>query len=45
MLIVWAIAVLTTDAPGWIHVLLTGGVFLLILRLVMRGTPAPRPPK
>lgn len=50
MLAVWAFATFTTDAPGWIHALLTAGVFLLIWRIVVRGTPerrggdAPRKP-
>lgn len=39
MLAVWAFATFTTDAPGWIHALLTAGVFLLIWRIVVRGTP------
>jgi uncharacterized membrane protein len=38
MLVVWAIVTFTTSAPGWIHVLLTMGVFLLIYRIVVRGT-------
>jgi hypothetical protein len=39
MLGVWAFATFTTEAPGWIHLLLTVGVFLLIYRIVVRGTP------
>ncbi len=38
MLIVWAVVAFRGDAPGWIHVLLTLGVFLLIYRIVVRGT-------
>ena len=38
MLVFWAIVTFTTAAPGWIHILLTLGVFLLIYRLVLRGT-------
>jgi hypothetical protein len=38
MLIVWAIATFMFEAPGWIHLLLTVGVFLLIYRIVVRGT-------
>jgi uncharacterized membrane protein len=45
MLVVWVIALVFTDAPGWIHALLTVGVFLLVYRIVVRSTPAPRPPK
>ena len=37
MLGVWALATFTTEAPGWIHGLLTLGVFLLIYRMVVRG--------
>ena len=38
MLVFWAIVTFTTAAPGWIHILLTIGVFLLIYRIVLRGT-------
>ena len=45
MLIVWGVVTFRGDAPGWIHVLLTAGAFLLIYRIVVRGTPrnGPRP--
>jgi uncharacterized protein (DUF58 family) len=39
MLIVWAIGTFVYEAPGWIHLLLTVGVFLVIYRIVVRGTP------
>jgi hypothetical protein len=39
MLVVWAVGVFALDAPGWINALLTAGVFLLIWRVVIRGTP------
>ena len=39
MLVVWAIGTFVYEAPGWIHLLLTVGVFLLIYRIVVRGTP------
>jgi hypothetical protein len=43
MLAVWAVATFVlNDAPGWIHLLLTVGVFLAIWRIVVRGTPSPR---
>ena len=43
MLAVWAVATFVlNEAPGWINLLLTLGVFLLIWRIVVRGTPAPR---
>ena len=38
MLAVWAFVTFTTTAPGWIHILLTIGMFLLIYRIVVRGT-------
>lgn len=38
MLVVWAVVTFTTEAPGWIHILLTMGVFLLIYRIVVRST-------
>ena len=36
MLVAWAYVTLTSAAPGWIHLLLTGGVFLLIYGIVNR---------
>ncbi len=39
MLVVWAVATFMLEAPGWIHLLLSAGVFLLIYRIVVRGTP------
>ena len=41
MLIVWAVGTVAFEAPGWIHILLTVGVFLLIHRIVVRSTPTP----
>jgi hypothetical protein len=38
MLVVWGVVTFTTSAPGWIHILLTMGVSLLIYRIVVRGT-------
>ena len=48
LLLVWA-AGTWFEAPGWIHLLLTAGVFLLIWRIATRQTPrdpdgAARPP-
>lgn len=40
MLLVWGGLTLTTEAPGWVHLLLTAGVFLIIWRIVVRGTPS-----
>jgi len=39
MLVVWAIGSLAFDGPGWIHLLLSVGVMLLIWRIVVRSTP------
>jgi uncharacterized membrane protein len=38
MLVAWAVVTFTTEAPGWVHILLTVGVFLLIYRIVIIGT-------
>lgn len=38
MLVTWAIATFGFEAPGIVHILLTGGVALLIWRIVVRGT-------
>jgi hypothetical protein len=38
MLIVWGVGTFAFDAPGWIHLLLTLGMFLLIWRIVVRST-------
>jgi uncharacterized membrane protein len=38
ILIVWAIVALAYDGPGWVNLLLTVGVTLLIYRVVLRGT-------
>ncbi|MEP6834537.1 MAG: hypothetical protein ABJB74_14175 [Gemmatimonas sp.] len=40
LLLVWLGLVTTTDSPGWVHLLLTAGMFLLIWRIVVRGTPS-----
>ncbi len=42
MLVAWAWMTFTTTAPGWVHLLLTVGVFLIIWRIVVRGTTPPR---
>ena len=39
MLVVWAVGTFAFEAPGWIHILLSVGVFLIIYRIVVRGTP------
>jgi uncharacterized membrane protein len=45
LLVVWAVAALVFDGPGWVHLLLTVGVFLIIYRIVVRGDRRhPTPP-
>jgi uncharacterized membrane protein len=39
LLVIWAIAALVLQGPGWVHLLLTVGVSLLIYRIVVRGSP------
>ena len=43
LLVVWAIAALVMQGPGWVHLFLTVGVSLLIYRIVVRDS-AKRPP-
>ncbi|MBK5188047.1 MAG: hypothetical protein JJD97_07360 [Gemmatimonadaceae bacterium] len=38
MLIVWAVVTFAYDGPGWIHLFLSLGMFLLIWRIVAGGT-------
>ncbi len=42
LLVMWVIAALVMQGPGWVHLLLTVGVSLLIYRIVARDT-AKRP--
>ena len=42
MLVVWTLGALVYDGPGWVHLLLTVGVTLLIWRVVARSAGAPR---
>ena len=44
LLVLWAFAALVMDGPGWVHGFLTLGVFLLIYRIVVRGTQNARKP-
>jgi hypothetical protein len=44
MLVIWAVVTFTSEAPGYIHLLLTLGVFLLIWRITVRPTRDTRPP-
>ena len=38
MLIAWAVVTFTTEAPGYVHLLLTIGFFLLFWRIASRGS-------
>lgn len=38
LLVIWAIAALVLQGPGWVHLLLTIGVSLLIFRIVARSS-------
>ena len=38
MLAVWALSTFAFSGPGWVHLLLTLGVFLVIWGIVARGT-------
>lgn len=45
LLVIWAVVALVMNGPGWIHLLLTVGVSLLIYSVVTRSsraTPADR---
>jgi hypothetical protein len=42
LIVLWAVGTFAFAAPGWIHLLLTVGVFVLIWRIVVRGT-TPKP--
>ena len=44
MLVVWAVGTFVYEGPGWLHLLLSVGVFLLIWRIIVRGTPGAEPP-
>jgi hypothetical protein len=40
MIAVWATVTFTTEAPGYVHLLLTIGFFLLFWRVIARKRPA-----
>jgi len=44
MLAVWAVGT-WFDGPGWIHLLLTAGVFLLVWRIAIRAQAQKGSPK
>lgn len=37
MLVIWAVLTFTTEAPGYVHLLLTFGFFVLFWRVAARG--------
>ncbi|HJR65202.1 MAG TPA: DUF5670 family protein [Gemmatimonadaceae bacterium] len=39
MLVVWGVGTFAFAGPGWIHLLLTVGLSVLIWRIVARGMP------
>ena len=41
MIIVWAVITFTGDAPGYVHLLLTIGFFVLFWRVIVRKDPIP----
>ena len=45
MLVLWAAGTFFLEAPGWINLLLSVGVFIIIWRIVVRasGSTTPRP--
>lgn len=38
LLLIWGIAALVIEGPGWVHLLLTIGVSLLIYSIVVRSS-------
>jgi hypothetical protein len=38
MIVVWAVLTFTTEAPGYVHLLLTIGFFVLFWRVAARGS-------
>jgi uncharacterized membrane protein len=44
LLVIWAIGALVMQGPGWLHLLLTIGVTLLIYRIVARNRPGTASP-
>jgi uncharacterized membrane protein len=43
LLVIWAIGALVMQGPGWLHLLLTIGVTLLIYRIVARNRSGTTP--
>ncbi len=45
LLVIWAIGTFLFEGPGWIHLLLTIGVSMIIWRVVVRGDRVHPTPK
>lgn len=45
MLAGWGVWTFAFNAPGWAHILLTAGFFLLIYRIAARSTPGYTAPR
>ena len=45
LLVIWAIGTFLFEGPGWIHLLLTIGVSMVIWRVVVRGDRVHPTPK
>ena len=43
LLVIWAVVALLMNGPGWVHLLLTVGVSLLIYGVVLRSNRSARP--
>ena len=41
LLVIWVVGALLLQGPGWLHLLLTAGVTLLIYRIVARKRETP----
>lgn len=41
LLAVWAVLTFTTEAPGYVHLLLTIGFFMLFWRIIVKRDPVP----
>jgi hypothetical protein len=44
LILIWAISTFMFSGPGWMNLLLTAGVTILVWRVVARGTRRAEPP-
>jgi hypothetical protein len=44
LILIWAISTFMFSGPGWVNLLLTAGVTILIWRVVAKGTRRADPP-